>query len=263
VHEILSEISQGWVLDLGSQHGSFPAEAFPFSTVRVDLDPPDGPRAGNVVQADAARLPFKDGAFAAVISNHSMEHFERLDEALGEVGRVVGPGASLFVSVPDASTFTDKVYRWLGQGGGHVNAFVSAEVLRARIEAATGLHHVGTRLLYSSLSFLNHRNLEGRPQRKMWLFARGDERFVVFLNWLTRTADRWIGTRLSIYGWAFYFGEIGEPLVEGAWRNACAQCGSGHPSDQLEAAGAVERGWFGVRMYRCPGCGARNAFVRD
>lgn len=263
MHEILSQLSQGWVLDLGSRYGSFPAEAFPFSTVRVDLDPPEGPRAANVVQADAARLPFKDGSFAAVISNHSMEHFERLDESLAEVGRVVAPGAGLFVSVPDASTFTDRVYRWLGQGGGHVNAFVSAEVLRGRIESATRLRHVGTRLLYSSLSFLNRKNIKGRLQRKMWLFARGDERFVVFLNWLTRIVDRWFGTRLSVYGWAFYFGEIAGPLVGGEWRNACARCGAGHPADQLEAQGAVGRSWLGVRMYRCPGCGAKNTFVRD
>lgn len=251
------------MLDLGSRYGSFPAEAFPFSTVRVDLDPPDGPRAGNIVQADAARLPFKDGAFTAVISNHSMEHFEQLDEALAEVGRVVKPSGALFVSVPDASTFTDKVYRWLGQGGGHVNAFVSAEVLGGQIESATRLRHVGTRLLYSSLSFLNRANMQGRPQRKLWLFARGDERFIVFINWLIRVVDRWFGTRLSVYGWAFYFGEITGPLVDGEWRNACARCGAGHPSDQLEAAGAVRRSWFGIRMYKCPACGARNAFVRD
>lgn len=263
MHEIFSQLSQGWVLDLGSQHGSFPAEAFPFSTVRVDIDPPDGPRAGNVVQADAARLPFKNRAFTAVISNHSMEHFEQLDEALAEVGRVIKPSGALFVSVPDASTITDKVYRWLGQGGGHVNPFVSADALGRRIAAATDLQHVGTRLLYSSLSFLNRTNMQGRPQRKMWLFARGDERFIVFLNWLARTVDGWFGTRLSVYGWAFYFGEIHGTLAERAWRNACARCGAGHPANQLEAEGAVERGWFGIRMYKCPACGARNAFVRD
>ena len=39
MHEILSQLSEGWVLDLGSRYGSFQADTFPFATVRADLDP--------------------------------------------------------------------------------------------------------------------------------------------------------------------------------------------------------------------------------
>jgi ubiquinone/menaquinone biosynthesis C-methylase UbiE len=39
------------------------------------------------VQGDAARLPFADKTFAAVISNHSLEHFDDLAGALREIGR--------------------------------------------------------------------------------------------------------------------------------------------------------------------------------
>ena len=198
-----------------------------------------------------------------MICNHSVEHFEELDASLAEIGRVVKTRGALFVSVPDASTLTDRIYRWLYPAGGHVNPFKSAAELSGRIAAASGLGCVATRLLYSSLSFLNRANLQGRPQRKMWLFARGDERFIMLLNGLTRIVDGLLGTRLSVYGWAFYFGEITGPLVAGEWRNTCARCGAGHPSEQLEAEGAVRRKWFGLRVYECPGCGARNLFVRD
>ena len=92
MHEILTHLDGGYVLDLGSRFGSFEPRGRLFVTVRVDLDPPAEGGGARVVKADSARLPFRDGCFAAVISNHSLEHFEQLEEALGEVGRVTGPG---------------------------------------------------------------------------------------------------------------------------------------------------------------------------
>src|SRR5690242_18054825 len=122
MYEILRNLRAGsWVLDLGCDEGSFPEEATSATVVRVDRDAPKkgagGPR---FIQSDAAKLPFANQTFAAVISNHSLEHFDALAGALREIGRVIQPGGSLYVAVPDASTWTDKLYRWLGRGGGHV-----------------------------------------------------------------------------------------------------------------------------------------------
>ena len=77
------------------------------------------------------------------------------------MGGVIRPGGALYVAVPDASTVTDKVYRWLGRGGGHVNAFVSAADVAERVERGTGLGLAATRTLCSSLSFLNRRVAPG------------------------------------------------------------------------------------------------------
>jgi len=124
MHEILRNLPPGTlVLDLGCSRGSFAEASAPAVVVRVDLQPPSN-RAlyGGFVQADAAALPFRDRAFAGIIANHSLEHFEDLDGALREIGRVIAPNGGLFVAVPDASTVTDKLYRWLATGGGHVNA---------------------------------------------------------------------------------------------------------------------------------------------
>ena len=107
----------------------------------------------NFVAADAARLPF-----ACVIANHSLGHIENLPDALTEIRRVLQPHGSLYVAVPDASTFSDHVYRWLAHGGGHVNAFVSSEVTGAMIAAATGLPPRAIRPLLSSFSFANRHN---------------------------------------------------------------------------------------------------------
>jgi SAM-dependent methyltransferase len=51
-------------------------------------------RAGGPVyaRAEAARLPFADASFDAVVACLVFEHIEAVDEALAEVGRVLAPG---------------------------------------------------------------------------------------------------------------------------------------------------------------------------
>jgi SAM-dependent methyltransferase len=52
--------------------------------------------------ADVRRLPFASGAFEAVLSNSTLDHFESLDEvevALEEIHRVLAPGGDLFLTL--------------------------------------------------------------------------------------------------------------------------------------------------------------------
>jgi ubiquinone/menaquinone biosynthesis C-methylase UbiE len=46
---------------------------------------------------DAKRMPFADGSFAAVISNSIVHHIPQPLGVLGEIGRVVAPGGTIFV----------------------------------------------------------------------------------------------------------------------------------------------------------------------
>jgi SAM-dependent methyltransferase len=205
-------------------------------------------------------LPFAADSVDLVVANHSLEHFEDLDGAVREIGRIVKCGGALFVSVPDASTLTDRIYRWLGRGGGHVNAIVDPIEFADYIQARTGLPWQATRVLYSGLSFLNRKNC-ARRQRKLWLAGGGFEFTLQAATYGFRLLDRIFGTRLSIYGWAFYFG--GLPFaVEEPWTNVCVRCGAGAGSVWLEGSGAVQK-FVLVPYYRCSACDAVNLFTRD
>ncbi len=237
------------VLDLGSRFGSFDASAHPGRTYRVDIE-----MAGEGVEADAARLPFRDRAFDAVISNHSLEHFTDLTGVLNEIKRVLTPEGALFVAVPDATTFTDVVYRFFASGGGHVNAFRSAEVVISIVVERTGLEFRGMRTLYTSLSFLHPEHRKGSWAIRMLPLALTGEWTLRWALRLFRWTDRRFGTRLGVYGWAFYFGNVREQLETTPWKNVCVRCGSAHPTASL----VVRRGCF-----RCPDCGTTNFFTRD
>jgi len=262
VHEILENLGPGQrALDIGSGAGSFPSSVGPFIPIRADLDRPVSP-AANFTQADAARLPFADATFDAVISNHSLEHFHDLAGSLAEIGRVLKPTSALYVAVPDASTFCDRLYRWLARGGGHVNAFTSAQELAAIIQRATHLGHVGTRTLCTSLSYLNRRNLRTPSPKRLLLAGGGSEISLYLFSYFARLSDRVFGTRLSVYGWMLYFGNLTAPVGAEAWNNVCILCGSGAPSEWLRHLNLVRKRFF-LPVYRCPSCGTINLFSDD
>jgi len=260
MHEYLRKLGpDARVLDLGCQHGSFAVSATQARVVRVDLSHSDVV-AGNFVCSDAAALPFSGGCFDLIVANHSLEHFPDLDGVLREMAVVVKPGGALFVSVPDASTLTDIVYRWLGDGGGHVNPFTDATHLSDRISSATGLPLRSTRVLHSGLSFLNRKNCSRMPRRTL-LIGGGYEFTLQIATYLFRWSDRLLGTRLSVYGWAFCFGPevAGEETPQA---NVCVRCGSGHSAAWLVESGLVRR-FLLWRRYRCPGCSTWNLFTRE
>jgi SAM-dependent methyltransferase len=260
--EILTHLPNGArVLDLGCAAGSYDAAAIAAFTVRADLEPPAASAGACSVVADAARLPFRSRVFDAVICNHSVEHFAELNASLAEIGRVLKACGAVFISVPDASTFTDRVYRWLARGGGHVNRFESAAALARRVEQLAVVDPVATATLCTSFSFLNRRNTSPPRPKKIALFLWGLEKPLICLNALLRIVDRRWRTRTSVYGWALYFGRVAEPVGRWAATNVCVRCGQGHPSEWLIRRQAVRRRFW--PWYECPVCGARNYFSRD
>jgi len=56
-------------------------------------------------RSDAACIPFRDAAFDAAVLNCSLEHVGRDERALREVYRVLAPGGSVVLTVPDSRMF--------------------------------------------------------------------------------------------------------------------------------------------------------------
>jgi DNA-directed RNA polymerase subunit RPC12/RpoP len=100
------------------------------------------------------------------------------------------------------------------------------------------------------------------PRRLLFLGA-GYEWSLFLYAWFSRRLDRRLKTRTSIYGWAFYFGAIVEPIDAHAWVNVCIRCGSGCSASSLMKQALVRSSVLGLRVYRCPRCGARNPFADD
>jgi SAM-dependent methyltransferase len=262
--DLLKNLQPGsCVLDLGANRGSFRTDRSDLRIVRLDLEIPPTRGSGWYVAADAARMPFASQSFDLVISNHSLEHFPELEATVREIGRVIRPKGVLYVAVPDAGTLSDRIYRWMGRGGGHVNAFRSPADVTALVEQLTGLPLRSSRVLYSSLAFLNSHNLTRRPQIKSVLFAFGNERFLAILMWILRRVDRRCKTRWSHYGWAFYFGEIEMPATPEPWINVCIRCGSADAVEYLRKLGAVPERPGAWQSYRCPNCGGYNLLLDD
>ena len=263
MHEILRHLPENArVLDLGCRTGSFDASIYPLRTIRSDIEAQQSTKE-NFVQADASRLPFATGSFDAVVANHSLEHFDSLDRALEEIARVVKRRGSIYIAVPDSSTFCDRIYRWLGKGGGHVNAFRSRKELTKLIEHRTGIILAASRPLMTSFSFLNRKNRSTAAPRKLLLVGGGRESTLILFSGLTRAIDRWFHARMSMYGWALYFGALEEGVERRPWSNVCVRCGSGYSSSWLHANGRVQRRWGLLPGFDCPQCRAWNCFTRD
>jgi SAM-dependent methyltransferase len=247
------------ILDLGSASGSFDSTITRARVFRVDLEACDNKHGGCFVRADSAALPFRAECFDIIVANHSLEHFVELEAARCEIGRVIKAGGTLFVSVPDASTLSDRIYRWLGRGGGHVNAFVHEDELPRFISEKAKIPHTGTVLLHSGLSFMNRGNIK-KIQKKLWLLGGGYEGVLRFATFSFRWLDHELGTRLSVYGWAYYFGAYC-PADKAARTNVCIRCGSGHRASALLEQGLFRRLIFPA--FFCANCGAENFFTTD
>lgn len=102
-----------------------------------------------VLQGDATRLPFDDGAFDRVITSEVLEHIQDDVAAIQELVRVLRPGGTFACTVP--TWFPEKI-NWLLSDeyhapksvGGHVRIY-SATELKAKLRSAglrvTGTHH--------------------------------------------------------------------------------------------------------------------------
>jgi SAM-dependent methyltransferase/ribosomal protein L40E len=259
---------EGRILDIGSSGGSFPGADVCCSVVAIDEDPgafegpapPESARRWRVL-GQAERLPVASASIDVVVCSHSLEHFVGYGRALDEIGRVLKPDGRLYVSVPNGYALCDAIYRWVYEGGGHVNRFRRDDAIR-QIETRAGVRLAEWKKLYSSFTYLHSGRRVGRlplPDLPARLKRMARLPHVVAaaahhgLYVGTRLLDRALGTGLALYGWAFWFDRGAGPAIElPADINVCMYCGAGHPPESAQRPGRLA--WI------CASCQARNRF---
>ena len=134
MHELLMALPPGGrVLDLGCSKGSFRFQ-----------------------HGAAEELPFPDEMFDLIIANFVFEHTSDFARAISEAERVLARGGSLYMSVPNAKSFEDELYRALFAGGGHRQRFGLETILRA-VYAHTGLKLMAFADWPAGFTFFEHR----------------------------------------------------------------------------------------------------------
>src|SRR4029453_12852434 len=61
-----------------------------------------------------ARLPVPDATFDLTVCHYVVEHVTELEPCCDELARVTKPGGTLYLSVPRAAAFDDRLYRFAG-----------------------------------------------------------------------------------------------------------------------------------------------------
>ena len=107
------------VLDAGCGPGSWDYGLRPdLRLAGFDLKFPPGPPVPrpNVVvfRGDLARLPIRGAAFDLTICHYVLEHVTELEPCCDELVRVTKPDGTLYLSVPRAAAFDDRLYRFAG-----------------------------------------------------------------------------------------------------------------------------------------------------
>ena len=113
------------VLDLGCGGGTFNYAQFPEVQIRaiderIDEKVRDFTPNARFIQGVASAIPARDGTFHLAIVNFAFEHFPDAVAALREVERVTRDGGCVWISMPNAGSFEDQLYRNLYSGGGHL-----------------------------------------------------------------------------------------------------------------------------------------------
>lgn len=267
MYDWLSQLGKGQrALDLASAGGSFSLEDLECAVIAVDEDPETFRSAAPLARPRCARvagrsqqLPLASASIDLAICNHALEHFVDLDAALAEVGRVLKPDGRLYVSVPNGYGLCDGVYRWVFEGGGHVNRFRRDDLARL-IESRLGLRLAQWRKLYSSFAYLHTIQplLDAPPpdlQDRLKRIARLPRVFLkaaqkgLYVG--TRVTDRLLGTEFAVSGWALWFDRgSGPPIEDAPYVDVCLYCGCGQPRE------AVRR--LPRYSWQCPSCFARN-----
>jgi SAM-dependent methyltransferase len=120
LREVIAALPPGArVLDAGCGPGSWPYALRPdLDITGFDIKFPPGPpplsASVRVFRGDLARLPLKAERFDLTVCHYVLEHVTELEACCDELVRVTRTGGTLYLSVPRAAAFDDRLYRFAG-----------------------------------------------------------------------------------------------------------------------------------------------------
>jgi len=261
------------VLDLGSGPGSFNYDQCSARIIAADLHVNRMQHswkhpAVNYICIDAGNIPLKTAAIDAVFCNHTLEHFLGYQQTLREIGRILKPTGAIWISVPDGYGFDDWLYRYIYEGGGHVQRYRGPEFSKEVVDL-TGCRLAQSIPLFSGFQYLKYPSPAEIPHlqlRAKMLLCRSAKLNIFLARFLgvgARLCDLVFRTHLSRYGWGFVFlrGNFKiEPMTP--YFNVCWNCGSGQHPNYLRHLGLIDSCW-GLKFFTCPSCRARNYFFKS
>ncbi len=256
LYEVIDAAAPGArVLDAGCGPGSWPyARRADLRVTGFDVKFPPGPpaRAPHVAvfRGDLARLPLRADSFDLTVCHYVLEHVTALEPSAGELARVTRPGGTLYLAVPRAASFDDRLYRFagyfakyaLGKFGKrieHQQRFDHAGLLR--LLAARGMTPVAEARVPAGFSWMN----DARTKRLQRPFTQ-------FVAWLHRAFGLDLA-RDANFVIAFVKGGAAGPVRERRVTHVCRECG-----EHAIVAGTPP--W--PAEWTCPWCGKPNPFGR-
>jgi len=119
VEEILRDSTRGRLLDVPAGHGALAVrlKKLGFEVLGCDLYPQIFDVQDIEIKSGDldGRLPYDDQAFAYVVCIEGLEHIENPANAIREFSRVLKPGGTLVVSVPNIMNIEERL-KWLFAG---------------------------------------------------------------------------------------------------------------------------------------------------
>lgn len=206
VEKLLADETPARLLDVPSGEGALSSrlDRLGFEVTCADLYPEIFKLDGHqITQADLdARLPFDDASFSYVVCVEGLEHIENPANAVREFSRLLCPGGTLIVSVPNIMNIEER-FKWLING--HTSHFrpLSHEFLSAvrrdhpgTEAAALHINPIGyseVRYLLESNGFVLKGTYRDKPKANAWAFRpfAGVIRLISRLTPKDKREERW------------------------------------------------------------------------
>ncbi len=242
------------VLDAGCGPGSWPYDLRPdLKITGFDVKFPPGPPARSphvtVFRGDLARLPVRAGTFDLTVCHYVLEHVTELDACCDELVRVTKPDGTLYLSVPRAAAFDDRLYRFAGYF-----AKYALGKFRKRIEHQQRFDFEKLKRLFAARGFglIAYAKV---PAGFSWMNdARTKALQGPFTDALA-ALHRWVGIDLAAdanFVMTFRKGAHAAPAVRRV-THVCRECGE---HAVLDPPSPAPHTWV------CPWCGKPNPFGR-